>query len=55
MPKQEKTYMPAGMGGLMRFGDEEEPLIKVQPKHIIYVIVGIVGFEVAIKTALHFL
>ena len=55
MPKQEKTYMPAGMGGLMRFGDEEEPLIKIQPKQIIYVIAGIVGVEVSIKMALHFL
>lgn len=42
----EKTYMPAGMGGLMRYGEEEEPIIKITPKHIIYVISGIVVFEI---------
>lgn len=45
MPKEEKNYMPAGMGGLMRFGEEEEPLVKIQPKHVIFAIVGVIAIE----------
>lgn len=46
MPKEEKSYMPAGMGGLMRFGEEEEPIIKVQPKHIVIVVSAIIVIEI---------
>lgn len=46
MPKDEKTYMPAGMGGLMRFGEEEEPLVKIQPKHVVIVVSAIIAIEI---------
>lgn len=49
MAKDEKTYMPAGMGGLMRFGEEEEPIIKIQPKQIIYIIGAIVVLEIVVR------
>lgn len=47
MSKEEKTYMPAGMGGLMRFGEEEEPIVKIQPKHVIVIVSAIIAFEIA--------
>lgn len=49
MPKEEKTYMPMGMGGLMRFGEEEEPIVKIQPKHVIFAIVAIIIVELVAK------
>lgn len=52
MSKEEKNYMPAGMGGLMRFGEEEEPIVKIQPKHVIYVIVGVVALELVARAAI---
>ncbi len=48
----EKTYMPAGMGGLMRFGEEEEPIVKIKPKQVIYIIISIVVVELIAKFAL---
>jgi len=47
MSKDEKTYMPAGMGGLMRFGEEEEPIVKIQPKHIVVIVSAIIAMEIA--------
>ncbi len=49
MPKEEKSYMPSGIGGLMRFGEEEEPLVKITPKHVIYLISSVVFIEILIK------
>jgi preprotein translocase subunit Sec61beta len=46
MSKEDKTYMPAGMGGLMRFGEEEEPIVKVQPKHVVIVVSAIIVIEI---------
>lgn len=53
MAKEDKTYMPAGMGGLMRFGEEEEPLVKIQPKHVVYIVSAIVAVEIAARIATH--
>ena len=52
MAKEEKTYMPAGMGGLMRFGEEEEPIVKIQPKHVIFAIVAIIIMELLARIAI---
>lgn len=48
----EKTYMPAGMGGLMRFGEEEEPIVKIKPKHVIFVIVAVIVVELLARIAI---
>lgn len=45
MAKEEKTYLPAGSGGLIRFGEEGEHKIQIEPKHVIYIVVGIVVIE----------
>lgn len=54
MPKEEKSYMPAGMGGLMRFGEEEEPIVKIQPKHVIFVVVAVIAIELIARVFTHF-
>lgn len=46
---EEKQYMPSGMGGLVRFGEEEEPIVKVKPKQLIYIVAGIAAIEIAAR------
>lgn len=53
MSKQrDRVYMPMGTGGLMRFSEEEKVLIKVKPKHVVYLIAGIVAMELVLKIIL---
>ena len=33
--------MPMGAGGLMRYPEEEKEVIKLKPKHIIWIVIGI--------------
>lgn len=49
--QKEKTYMPAGIGGLIRYDEEEEEIIKVKPEYLVY---GVAAFAVLI-IILHFL
>lgn len=44
-----KLYMPMGTGGLLRFPEEEKEVIKIKPKHLIWTVVGVVIFEIALK------
>lgn len=41
--------MPLGTGGLLRYSEEEKEAIKLKPKHIMWIITGIVVFEIALK------
>jgi len=41
MAKKEKTYLPLGIGGLIRYGEEEESKIKIKPEQLVYILVGI--------------
>jgi preprotein translocase subunit Sec61beta len=45
MVKKDKVYMPMGAGGLIRYGEEGKEVIKIKPKHLIYLIVGVIIFE----------
>lgn len=47
--KKDKVYMPMGMGGLMRYGEEEKELLKVKPKHVVIIVAALVVFEIALK------
>ncbi len=49
MAKKDRVYMPSGSGGLIRYGEEGEQRIKLRPKHVVYVVAGIVIFEIALK------
>lgn len=41
--------MPASGAGLIRYFDEEGTGIKIQPKHMLYFVVGVIVFEVALR------
>jgi len=49
MVSKDKVYMPMGTGGLIRYTEEEKPLIKLKPNHLIGIIVAIVVFELSIR------
>lgn len=45
----ERIYMPMGTGGLMRYPEEEKEVIKLKPKHVIGIVIGIAVFELILK------
>jgi preprotein translocase subunit Sec61beta len=47
--KRERTYMPAGIGGLIRYQEEEEPLIKIKPNQLIYIVIVTVAILLAVR------
>ena len=49
MAKKDKFYMPSGVGGLTRYGEEGKQVIKLQPKHVVVVVATIVFFELFLK------
>ncbi len=49
MGKQDRVYMPSGIGGLIRYQEEEKQLIKLKPMQIVYLVAGIVVLELVLK------
>jgi preprotein translocase subunit Sec61beta len=49
MAKDKKIYMPMGMGGLIRYTEEEKVFIKLKPKHVIAIIFCLVIIEILLK------
>lgn len=49
MAKKDKVYMPSGIGGLVRYPEEEKEVIKLKPKHIVWIVLGIAFFEILLK------
>ncbi|MEM5802243.1 MAG: preprotein translocase subunit Sec61beta [Candidatus Aenigmatarchaeota archaeon] len=49
--KRDRVYVPAGIGGLIRYGEEEEKGIKLKPKHVVYFVVAIILLELILKFA----
>ena len=49
MAKRDKIYMPMGVGGLIRYTEEERPIIRIKPKQLIYIIIGIIILEFLLK------
>ncbi len=47
--RENRVYMPMGAGGLMRFAEEEKVLIKLKPKHVVGMVVGLVIVEIILK------
>ena len=47
--KSDRLYMPAGTGGLIRYSESEKELIKIKPKHVVYIVVGIIILELILK------
>jgi preprotein translocase subunit Sec61beta len=53
MSKKEKTYLPLGIGGLIRYGEEEDSKIKIKPEQLVYILVGIGVSLIVLKFLLH--
>jgi preprotein translocase subunit Sec61beta len=49
MAKREKIYIPAGIGGLVRYPEEEKEVLRLKPMHLIIFISLIVIFELLLK------
>lgn len=49
MAKKDKIYMPLGVGGVIRYSEEEESKIKLKPEHLVYLIIGIIAIELFLK------
>ncbi len=47
--KKDKVYVPSGMGGLIRYPEDEKEVVKLKPKHVIWIVLGIAVFEIALK------
>ncbi len=47
--KKDKIYMPSGVGGLIRYTEEEKEVLKLKPKHVIWIVLGIATFEILLK------
>lgn len=49
MAREKKVYMPSGFGGLVRFPEEEEELIKLKPEWVVYASVGLIILELILR------
>lgn len=49
MSKKNKIYMPMGIGGLIKYGEEEESKIKLKPEHLVYIAIALAVFEIILK------
>ncbi len=47
--KSDRVYMPSGIGGLIRYGEEEQQVIKIKPKQVVWIVAGIVVIELLLK------
>jgi preprotein translocase subunit Sec61beta len=47
--RRDRIYMPAGVGGLIRYPEEEKEVFKIKPKHLIVVIILIIIFELLLR------
>ena len=49
MAKRDKIYMPAGTGGLIRYGEEGKEAIRLKPEHVVAIVIAIVLLELFMK------
>ncbi len=52
MASKDKVYVPSGVGGLIRYSEEEKEVVKLKPMHVVWIVVGIAAFEIALKFVL---
>lgn len=52
MAKKDKIYMPSGMGGIIRYGEEGKVKFKIKPMHLVYIVIGVTLFELVLKAVL---
>ncbi len=46
---QNKINVPAGFGGLVRYGEEYESKLKLKPEHVVILIILVIVFVAALK------
>ena len=46
---EDKVYMPAGAGGLVRFDESEDEVFKLKPKYVMIFVAGVIAFELVIR------
>jgi preprotein translocase subunit Sec61beta len=49
MTKKDKSRLPSGMGGLVRYDEEVKETIKIKPEYVIYFTLGIIFLEIVLK------
>jgi preprotein translocase subunit Sec61beta len=49
MAREKRVYMPSGFGGLVRYAEEEEELLKLKPEWVVYAIVGLILLELLLR------
>lgn len=49
MAKKDKTRLPSGMGGLVRYDEEIKETIKLKPEHVIFFALAVILIEVVLK------
>jgi len=47
--QKDKLYMPMGTGGLLRYQEEEEQLIKIKPRTVVALVAVLTVAEIVIK------
>lgn len=45
----DKLNVPAGFGGLIRYGEEYESKIMLKPEHVVIMIAIVIAFVLALK------
>ena len=49
MAKKDKIFLPMSVGGLIRYPEEEKEVIKLKPKHVVYLVIAIIVLEIVLK------
>jgi preprotein translocase subunit Sec61beta len=49
MARKDKIYIPSGIGGLVRYPEEEKEVLRLKPTHLIILVSLIVIFELLLK------
>lgn len=53
MAKKDRIYIPTGIGGLIRYGEEEESKIKLRPEQVIYISLAIAALVLILRILFH--
>jgi len=49
MARRDKVYIPSGVGGLIRYPEEERTKIKLKPEHVLYLILIVIILEFLLR------
>lgn len=49
MTKKDKSRLPSGMGGLVRYDEEVKETIKIKPEYVIYFTLTVIFLEIVLK------